>query len=119
MNATSVIQPVEGPFASSMVNTLRGLSSVMAASALENFVTHREHFHSNVLLDGVASRMPTLDPMQTAQATSLLARQVREQAYVLSFSDAFLAVLTVISVLLVILLTLPKRAYPPQPPVPT
>ena len=119
MNATSVIQPVEGPFASSMVNTLRGLSSVMAASALENFVTHREHFHSNVLLDGVASRVQSLDPMQTAQATSVLARQVREQAYVLSFSDAFLAVLAVISVLLVILLTLPKRAYPPQPPVPT
>ena len=119
MNATSVIQPVEGPFASSMVNTLRGLSSVMAASALENFVTHREHFHSNVLLDGVASRVQTLDPMQTAQVTSALARQVREQAYVLSFSDAFLAVLAVISVLLLILLTLPKRAYPPQPPVPT
>jgi DHA2 family multidrug resistance protein len=114
MNATGVIHPLEGPFASAMVNTLRGLFSVIAASALENFVTHREHFHSNVLLDGVGSRLGTLETLPPG-----LAGQVRQQAFVLSFSDAFLAVLVVISVLLVILLTLPKRAYPPQPPVPS
>lgn len=119
MNATGVIQPLEGPFASSMVNTLRGLFSVIAGAALENFVTHREHFHSNVLLDGVGSRLQGLDPLHTAQGTAALARQVKEQAYVLSYSDAFLALLVVIAVLLVILVTLPKRAYPPQPPVPS
>lgn len=119
MNATGVIQPLEGPFASSMVNTLRGLFSVIAGATLENFVTHREHFHSNVLLDGVGSRLQGLDPLQTAQSTAALARQVKEQAFVLSYSDAFLALLVVIGVLLVILVTLPKRAYPPQPPVPS
>jgi DHA2 family multidrug resistance protein len=119
MNATGVIQPLEGPFASSMVNTLRGLFSVIAGATLENFVTHREHFHSNVLLDGVGSRLQGLDPLQTAQSTAALARQVKEQAFVLSYSDAFLALLVVIAVLLVILVTLPKRAYPPQPPVPS
>jgi DHA2 family multidrug resistance protein len=36
---------------------------------------------------------------------------------VLSFSDAFLALLGIVATLLVVLLTLPKRAYPPQPPV--
>jgi DHA2 family multidrug resistance protein len=117
MNATGVIQPLEGPFASSMVNTLRGLFSVIASSALENFVTHREHFHSNVLLDGLGSRLQGLEPLQAVHTTAALARQVKEQAYVLSFSDAFLALLAVIGALLVVLLTLPKRAYPPQPPV--
>ena len=119
MIATGVIQPLEGPFASSMVNTLRGLFSVIAGAALENFVTHREHFHSNVLLDGVGSRLQGLDPLHSAQGTAALARQVSTQAYVLSYSDAFLALLSVIGVLLVILVTLPKRAYPPQPPVPS
>jgi DHA2 family multidrug resistance protein len=36
---------------------------------------------------------------------------------VLSYSDAYLASLGVIAVLLIVLLTVPKRAYPPQPPV--
>ncbi len=119
MNATGVIQPLEGPFASSMVNTLRGLFSVIAGAALENFVTHREHFHSNVLLDGVGSRLQGLDPLQTVQGSATLARQVSAQAYVLSYSDAFHALLFVIGVLLVILMTLPKRAYPPQSPGPS
>jgi len=116
MIATGVVHPLEGPFASAMVNTLRGLASVLAGSALENFVRAREHFHSNVLLDHLAARQPALQPLLDEQNASLAGR-VREQAFVLSFSDAFLALLGVIALLLIILLTLPKRAYPPQPPV--
>lgn len=117
MNATGVIHPMEGPFASSMVNTLRGLFSVVAASALENFITHREHLHSNTLLDGLGSRHQTLAPLLHDTTGGALAERVREQALVLSFSDTFLALLAVIAVLFVVLLTLPKRAFPPQPPV--
>lgn len=117
MNATGVIHPMEGPFASSMVNTLRGLFSVVAASALENFITHREHLHSNTLLDSLGSRHQALAPLLHDTASSSLAERVREQAIVLSFSDTFLALLAVIAVLSVVLLTLPKRAFPPQPPV--
>jgi DHA2 family multidrug resistance protein len=116
MYATGVIQPMEGPFASSMVNTMRGLSSVVAASALENFVTHREHLHSNTLLDAVGSKHQVLPPALDDNL-SLLAERVREQAFVLSFSDAFLSLLIVITILFVVLVTLPKRAFPPQPPV--
>lgn len=118
MNATGVIHPMEGPFASSMVNTLRGLFSVVAASVLENFITHRQHLHSNTLLDGYGADPQSLGALHDAQALAGFAGRVREQAFVLSFSDAFLALLIVIAVLLVVLATLPKRAYPPQPPVP-
>jgi DHA2 family multidrug resistance protein len=117
MNATGVIAPMEGPFASAMVNALRGLAAVVAGSAVENFVTWREHVHSNVLLDAVGSRWHTLAQNLTRGPMTELAERVRAQAFVLSFSDAFLALLLVIAVLFFILLTLPIRAYPPQPPV--
>lgn len=117
MNATGVIHPMEGPFASSMVNTMRGLFSVVGASALENFITHRQHLHSNTLLDSLGNRHQGLAPLLPDETLASLAERVRDQAIVLSFSDAYLALLGVIAVLLVVLLTLPKRAYPPQPPV--
>jgi DHA2 family multidrug resistance protein len=117
MNATGVIAPMEGPFASAMVNALRGLAAVVAGSAVENFVTWREHVHSNVLLDAVGSRWHTLAQTLPRLPMTELAERVRAQAFVLSFSDAFLALLLVIAVLFFILLTLPIRAYPPQPPV--
>jgi DHA2 family multidrug resistance protein len=116
MNATGVIAPMEGPFASSMVNTMRGLFSVIGASALENLVTHREHLHSNTLIDGVGSRA-LMDSASSVEELHSLSERIREQAFVLSYSDAFLALLVIIVTLLIVLLVLPKRAYPPQPPV--
>lgn len=117
MNATGVIAPMEGPFASAMVNALRGLAAVVAGSAVENFLTQREHFHSNVLVNAVGSRWHTLSPLVTEGSVAELAERIRSQAFVLSFSDAFVAMLLVIALLFVILLAIPKRAYPPQPPV--
>jgi DHA2 family multidrug resistance protein len=114
MLATGVIHPLEGPFASAMVNSLRGLASVIAGVVLENFVTHREHLHSNTLLDQVASRLP----MVPAEQALGIAERVRQQAFTLTFADAWLALLVVAAVLVLVLLTLPVRAYPPQPPVP-
>ena len=118
MIATGVIHPLEGPFASSMVNTLRALSSVIAGSAVEHFVTVREHLHSNTLLDSLGSKQQGLEALY-GEPTAGLAARIREQAFVLSYSDAFLVLLVVIAALLVVLVTLPKRAYPPQPPVPS
>lgn len=111
MNATGTVHPLEGPFASSMVNTMRGLFAVLGGSALENFITHREHFHSNKLTDALGSQWPN------AEALHALVERLSHQSFVLSFSDAYLALIAIIAVLLLILITLPQRAYPPQPPV--
>lgn len=113
MNATSVIAPMEGPFASAMVNTLRSLASVIAGVVLERLITWREHFHSNHLID----QLGNLTQVELG-APEGLAGRIREQAFVLTFADAYLAMLVVIALLLIVLLTLPVRAYPPQPPVP-
>lgn len=117
MNATGVIHPMEGPYASSMVNTMRGLFSVVGSSALENLITHREHLHSNTLIDSWGNDFRTLSPLLHNQGLEHLSERIQRQAYVLSFSDAYLSIITVIVVMMVVLLTLPKRAYPPQPPV--
>ena len=117
MCATGVVQPIEGPFASATVNTVRGLFSVIGAALLEHFITVREHFHSNVLLDRLGSAQAQLSPLLTNDSMSALSHRVREQAFVLSFSDAYLALIGVAAFMLLVLLTLPKRAYPPQPPV--
>ncbi|GLO05676.1 MFS transporter [Pseudomonas putida] len=117
MNATGVIQPMEGPFASSMVNTMRGLFSVIGATVLENLVTHREHFHSNTIVDSIGSRSLLMDNSTSWSELHQLSERIREQAFVLSYSDAFLALVFIIATLLVTLLVLPQRAYPPQSPV--
>lgn len=117
MNATGVIQPMEGPFASSMVNTMRGLFSVVGASALENLIIHREHLHSNTLLDSFGASQYSLGPLFQSHSLAAVSERIQRQAFVLSFSDAYLVLLGVVAILLVVLVTLPKRAYPPQPPV--
>lgn len=117
MNATGVIAPMEGPFASAMVNALRGMAAVVAGSVVENFVTQREHFHSNILLDAFGSRQPNLAPVLDHGSLGELAERLRGQAFVLSFSDAFLALLAIIALMAVVLLIVPKRALPPQPSV--
>lgn len=113
MKATGVIAPQEGPFASAMVNTLRSLASIVAGVALQQVITWREHFHSNHLVD----QLGNLSQLDLA-ASADLAGRIREQAFVLTYADAYLVMLLVLGALLIALLTLPPRAYPPQPPVP-
>ncbi|BBP77171.1 MULTISPECIES: MFS transporter [Pseudomonas] len=116
MTATGVIQPMEGPFASAMVNSIRGLASVIGAVLLENFITARQHRHSNVLVDQWASSQQALAPLLEEQPIAAMAGRLREQAFILSFSDAFLAIIGLIAILAILLLTLPTRPFPPQPP---
>lgn len=131
MSATSVVLPPEGPWASAMFNTVRGFSSVAAGTLVENFLTHREQFHSHTLVDQLGNRPWLMTAESSPQASPLtpllpdgtissaenlhrFASLVKEQAMILSISDAYMAIIGF--ALLVILLTawLPKRVYPPQ-----
>jgi DHA2 family multidrug resistance protein len=111
MGATGVVQPMEGPFASAMFNTVRGLSTAVGATVIEVFIAHRERFHWTMLLDragNLAGRLP-----QTAVGARL-GSQVHEQVVVLSLADAYLLIMGIALALVILLMVLPVRALPPQ-----
>lgn len=131
MSATSVVQPPEGPYASAMFNTVRGFSSVAAGSLVENFLTHREKFHSHTLVDqlgnrpwlmtaensAAASTMKPLLPDGSASSTENLshfATLLKHQAVILSISDAYLLLIGFALLLVLLTAWLPKRVWPPQ-----
>ncbi|MDU3933206.1 MAG: EmrB/QacA family drug resistance transporter, partial [Serratia liquefaciens] len=131
MTSTSVVLAPEGPFASAMFNTVRGFSTVAAGSLVENFMSHQEKFHSQVLVDRLGNSpwlmtaenaeqasgaMPLLPDGSVSSAENLghFSTLVKHQAMILSISDAYL--LIICCALLLVLLTawLPTRVYPPQ-----
>lgn len=123
MLATDGMTPMEGPFASAWFNTVKGFSVVVGAGVTEGFVTLREHFHSNVLVDHWANRpyVPGLMPHELAglsgpdhQAVLALADgHIREQALVLASADVF-RLMTAVSIALIVLIPfVATRIYPP------
>ena len=112
MISTGVVHPMEGPFASAMVNGIRGICTVIGAVLMEVLLSHREQFHSFVLLDHVGSR----PELWNGGSLAAFAGRVRDQAHVLAMADTYLAVIAVLISMLVLLVFLPTRAYPPQPP---
>jgi DHA2 family multidrug resistance protein len=95
--ATSVVQPMEGPFVSGIVNTLRAFGTLFGDALVGHFIVQREKFHSNVLIDHAGSAMSatrhrlTQASAPTAELASF-AEQVRHQAFVLATSDGYLAI---------------------------
>jgi len=83
--ATSVVQPMEGPFVAGIVNTLRALGSVAGAALINLLMTRRGDFHSEMLLDTMG-RSP-----EAVQATSVdsLLQWVGEQSSVLATADQY------------------------------
>ena len=131
MSATSVVAPPEGPFASAMFNTVRGFSSIAASTLVEWFISHREKFHSNVLVDSAASRTWLMTAPSSAQASSSwpllpdgsfssdenlsgFATLLKHQAMVLSLSDCYQMLIGFAVLLLLLTAWLPKRVWPPQ-----
>lgn len=131
MSATSVVQPPEGPYASAMFNTVRGFSSVAAGCLVENFLTHREKFHSHTLVDNLGNRPWLMTADTSASASSLtpllpdgsasstenlshFATLLKHQAVILSISDAYMLIVGFALLLVLLTAWLPKRVYPPQ-----
>ncbi|MEN4566027.1 MFS transporter [Pantoea agglomerans] len=140
MSATSVVAPPEGPFASAMFNTVRGFSSIAASTLVEVFLSHREQFHSSVLINQAASRSWLMTAPTASQASSSLpllpdgsslpllpdgsisaadnlsgfATLVRHQATILGLSDSWLMLTGFAACLLLLTAILPKRVWPPQ-----
>lgn len=131
MSATSVVLPPEGPFASAMFNTVRGFSSIAAGVLVENFLTHREKFHSHTLIDQLGNRPWLITASSSDTASSLtpllpdgsvssvenlshFSTLVKHQAVILSISDSYLLITGFALLLILLTVWLPKRVWPPQ-----
>jgi DHA2 family multidrug resistance protein len=110
MLATGSIQPIEGPFASSWFNTVKGLAAVLATGVIEALTTARQHFHSTVLVDSLGN-----SPLADGDSAGL-ARRLHEQAQVLTASDLYLCMAGVAVALILLIFWLPTRVYPPRAP---
>lgn len=83
---TSVVHPSEGPYVSGTINTLRTLGSLIGGAAVGQFVTVRQRFHTEMLLDHSASASSSV-PLVPEPAE--LMRIIGQQALVLSLADAY------------------------------
>lgn len=130
MGATGTVLPPEGPFASAMFNTVRGLATVVGSAVVETLITHRDRFHSAMLLDNVGNRTVLLHQApasignhaapfsgitSTADSGSLAAfsAQIHGQVLTMSIADLYLILAGVALALIVVMLLLPVRAWPP------
>jgi DHA2 family multidrug resistance protein len=83
--ATSVVQPMEGPYVAGTVNTLRALGTLLGSASISELITVRTHFHAEMLLDHVGM---AAHPAVSADL-STLAALVPQQAFVLATADAY------------------------------
>lgn len=107
--ATAGIEQQQVGSASGLFNVMRNLGGSVGIALLATFVSVREHFHSNHILDAVSLYAPaTVDRLEAmtayflqlgadpelAQMRALLAIDAiaRRDSYVMAFNDAFLVI---------------------------
>ncbi|MDE1150077.1 MAG: MFS transporter [Azospirillaceae bacterium] len=112
MQATGSLTPTDGPFASAMFNSVKGLAAVIGTAVVEGLGTAREHLHSNTLLDRLGN-LPILD--SAMGDLTRLGNRVREQALVLTVADIYGVMAVVALALIVLIPVMPVRVYPPRP----
>jgi DHA2 family multidrug resistance protein len=131
MLATSVLAPTDGAFASAIINTMRAIAAPVGTCLMESFITMREHTDSNILLNHAGMFSYTL--MQAGSplsghlvpllgngqerwggALEQFSAAVQEQALVLAISDTYRLLLGFIVLLLIFVILVPTRAYPPR-----
>ena len=100
--ATSVVQPMEGPVVSGIINMFRAFGTLLGDALLERVFTLREKMHANIILDYAAGNgMIRLEHHTTAtEALGDLAERISRQSFVLTIADAYL-ILGTLSVLLI------------------
>lgn len=121
MSGTSVVAPMEGPFASSWFNGLRGLASAVSGALLAWLGSQREAFHLDLLLDQAGNTGPatqlTLARLAESPAAALqaLGQQSLVQAEVLAVADKYRLLAAFAAALILLVPLLPRRVYPPRP----
>ncbi|MGD9824529.1 MFS transporter [Desulfobacter sp.] len=95
---TSVVKPLEGPFVSGTINTLRAFGVIFGSTVVERAFVLREHFHSEMLVDRVGQMAGSI-PLPVDKLAALTA-STRYQAFVLANADTYL-MLAVLALLLI------------------
>ncbi|EHU2434065.1 MULTISPECIES: MFS transporter [Acinetobacter] len=94
---TSVVQPIEGPYVSGTINTLRAFGSLLGGAVVGQFMVLRGDFHKEMLLDHAALTSDMLpEPSEPLQLMAVIA----QQSLVLSVADTYL-VLGILALLLI------------------
>ncbi len=114
MAVNTIKDPADGPFASTLVNTMRGLAEPVGVWMVELIMRWRGALHYNRIVD--QSGQGSFNVLQRHDAGSIAAFRsaVQAQATVLTLSDAFLVIACLAVVLMLVLATLPVRTYPPR-----
>ncbi len=131
MATNSIRKPEEGPLGSGLINSSRGLAEPISVWLLQLIMRWRGGLHYNRIVDQSGqgrysviqgrglipgNGLPLQPDGQPAFPGSLelFSAEVRRQATVLTISDAFLVVAGLTVALMVVLLVLPVRTYPPR-----
>ncbi|MGX5850039.1 MDR family MFS transporter [Mesorhizobium sp. PL10] len=127
--ATSGIETENAGSASALFNMTRNLGGAVGIALLQTFLTKREQYHSNVLVQSVSvfqdatrvriARLTTYflshginDQALAAQKAILaIALRVRQQAYVMAFNDTFLLLGVSLTIALAAVLLLKKPGH--------
>ncbi len=116
MLSTNSVTPEEGPFASAAVNTPRAFAEAAGVWLLQLINRWRGHLHSDRITDRLGAdrlRLPSGMPRNPGSLRQLDGL-VQAQTIVLTLSDAFLVMAGLTIALMLVLLVLPVRTYPPR-----
>ena len=128
--ATAGIEAGNAGSASAMFNMIRNLGGAIGIATLQTFQTKREQFHSNVLTQSVSlfeeATRARLDQLTTYfldhgtpdhadaahKAVVAIGRQIRRQADIMAYSDAFFLLGAALAIALVATLLLKNPGHP-------
>ncbi|SEL39019.1 Major Facilitator Superfamily protein [Roseateles sp. YR242] len=117
--ATSVVQPMEGPSVSGLVNMLRALGTVSGGAFIGEMLARRQRFHAEMLLDTAASALPALGQGAAhGVGAAGLSGTIAAQAAVLATADVYRIFGTLALVLVPVVLRLQHIPAPMTTPPP-
>ncbi|TCM69907.1 DHA2 family multidrug resistance protein [Acinetobacter calcoaceticus] len=105
---TSVVQPMEGPYVSGIINTLRALGTVVGSAVVGQFLFERNQMHRQHLIDQ-ASHLAHAGQIPVSE----LSLVIHQQALVLATADIY-RVFAVVAVLLIPLVLMLQYVPAPQ-----
>jgi DHA2 family multidrug resistance protein len=131
MTTNTVAGPAEGPFASALINTSRAVAEAASAWFLGLIDRWRGALHSDRLIDeagqdrwrviqgnGVLPQYPPLllpnGQPRLPGSLEAFGHAVEQQVTILSASDAFLILGALTVFLMIVVMTLPVRTFPPR-----